>query len=109
MRQISQQTVRGFANTARFLLAAVTALATGACGPGRDASDKDTARTTVTVITFGGVRELGYEYDTPARHLLFLPLVKSDRDGEMRGRLARSWEHSEDGRSWTYHLRSDVR
>jgi len=41
--------------------------------------------------------------------LLFLPLVQEAREGGMEGRLARSWEHSEDRRHWTIHLRSDVR
>lgn len=42
------------------------------------------------------------------KFLLFLPLV--DRYGpEIRPRLAESWEHSSDYRSWTYHLRRDVR
>lgn len=41
--------------------------------------------------------------------LMFLPLATYDEDGEVVGRLARSWEASDDLRTWTFHLRSDVR
>ncbi len=41
--------------------------------------------------------------------LLFLPLVQQGPNGGIEGRLARSWEHSDDYRRWTVHLRSDVR
>ena len=41
--------------------------------------------------------------------LLFLPLAHASRNGEIEGRLAQSWEHSDDRRRWTIHLRSDVR
>ncbi|HYN81762.1 MAG TPA: ABC transporter substrate-binding protein [Gemmatimonadaceae bacterium] len=46
--------------------------------------------------------------DAP-QFLLFLPLVARNEKGEVEGRLARSWEHSPDYRSWTIHLRTDVR
>lgn len=44
-----------------------------------------------------------------ARFLIYDPLVGLGEDGEIEPRLARSWEHSPDGREWTFHLRSDVR
>lgn len=97
-------------NTARvLLLGSVCALAVAGCESAPEAGDEGTTPVTVTVLISGGVSELGYEYDAPARHLLYLPLMTTDTTGEIRGRLARSWEHSEDGRTWTYHLRSDVR
>jgi len=40
---------------------------------------------------------------------VFLPLVSRNANGELEGRLARSWEHSPDYHTWTIHLRSDVR
>ncbi|HUG42390.1 MAG TPA: ABC transporter substrate-binding protein [Longimicrobiales bacterium] len=43
-----------------------------------------------------------------SRYLLFLPLVTLE-GLEVRPRLARSWEHSPDYRTWTFHLREDVR
>ncbi len=39
----------------------------------------------------------------------FLQMALPDENGEMQGRLAKSWEHSPDYRTWTYHLRTDVR
>jgi peptide/nickel transport system substrate-binding protein len=42
-------------------------------------------------------------------HLMFEPLFGWDRDGNIEGRLVKAWEHSPDGRTWTYHLRTDVR
>ncbi|MEE9514033.1 MAG: ABC transporter substrate-binding protein [Anaerolineales bacterium] len=41
--------------------------------------------------------------------MVFLPFVKPDKNGELEGRLATSWEHSEDYRTWTIRLRTDVR
>jgi peptide/nickel transport system substrate-binding protein len=43
------------------------------------------------------------------RFLVFLPLVTMNKNWEPEGRLAKSWEHSPDYRTWTYHLRTDVR
>lgn len=40
---------------------------------------------------------------------MFLPLVTRGADGDLEGRLARSWEHSSDYREWTYYLRTHVR
>ena len=40
--------------------------------------------------------------------MVFLPFAKDDENGELEGRLATSWEHSEDYRTWTIHLRTDV-
>ncbi len=41
--------------------------------------------------------------------MIFLPFAKEDKNGELERRLAESWEHSEDYRTWTIHLRSDVK
>lgn len=41
--------------------------------------------------------------------LTFLPLATLNENGELEGRLARSWAHSTDFKEWTYHLRTDVR
>ena len=46
---------------------------------------------------------------TPAKFLLFLPLVTVNPRGELEGRLARRWAHSPDSRKWTYYLRPGVR
>jgi len=51
----------------------------------------------------------GPNFDLPAQFLVFLPLVARNADGELEGRLARSWEPSEDFDSWTVHLNTDAR
>ncbi|MEO7501733.1 MAG: peptide ABC transporter substrate-binding protein [Gemmatimonadaceae bacterium] len=43
------------------------------------------------------------------RSIAFLEMALPDENGEWRGRLAKSWDHSSDYRTWTYHLRTDVR
>jgi peptide/nickel transport system substrate-binding protein len=46
----------------------------------------------------------------PAMHLMYSPLFRPDREtGEPQGYLVRSWETSEDGLTWTYRLRPDIR
>ena len=50
----------------------------------------------------------GPNYDSPAKFLVFLPLVARNADGKLEGKLARSWEPSEDYLSWTVHLNPDV-
>jgi peptide/nickel transport system substrate-binding protein len=47
--------------------------------------------------------------DQSSMFLVFLPLVARNADGELEGRLAERWEHSPDYRTWTVHLRQDVR
>lgn len=56
-----------------------------------------------------GPQALNPSMGLTSRFLVFLPLVARDENGELEARLARSWEHSEDYREWTYHLRTDVR
>lgn len=75
-------------------------------------SCKDPPRRTVTTVTVqyaADERATGPEFDSPAQFLVFLPLVARNATGELEGRLARSWEPSEDYRAWTVHLNTDVR
>ncbi len=46
---------------------------------------------------------------SPSQFLVFLPLVARNAKGELEGRLAESWEHSADYRTWTVYLRKGVR
>ena len=48
-------------------------------------------------------------HDNWAIHLVFLPLLTLNAQGELEPQLAQSWEHSADYRDWTYHLRPGVR
>ena len=65
---------------------------------------------TVTVASTGH-EEYGMnpDYDLDEKFLVFLPLLSEREDGELEGRLARSWEQSPDRHEWTFHLRTDVR
>ena len=49
------------------------------------------------------------DWDQPAKFLVFMPLVVWNRRGELEGRLAESWEHSHDFRTWTIRLRDGIR
>lgn len=60
------------------------------------------AGSTFTVLYPGDER-------TWPRFLAFLELALPDETGKMQGRLAKSWEHTPDYRTWTYHIRTDVR
>jgi len=64
---------------------------------------------TLIVLAWGGDRLLMPWVGMPTMHLMFEPLFGWDRDGNIEGRLVKAWEHSPDGRTWTYHLRTDVR
>ena len=46
---------------------------------------------------------------TDADFLVFSPLLERNERGDFVPRLAERWEHSDDYREWTYHLRRDVR
>src|SRR6185436_15251256 len=52
---------------------------------------------------------LGPELDAPAQFLVFMPLVAWNRAGELEGRLAETWEHSDDYSTWTIRMRDGIR
>jgi peptide/nickel transport system substrate-binding protein len=83
-------------------------LAGSACRSSRGALT-DPRETGITVQYPGEERILGPYWDMPAKLMMFLPLVRTDEQGDLEPVLARSWEHSADYRSWTIHLRSDVK
>lgn len=76
-----------------------------ACGV--DDTPTRSRSTSVIVAYWGG--DLNPDTDDSVKFLVFLPLVAEDEQGELEGRLLRSWENSPDSREWTLHLRSDVR
>lgn len=94
------------------LFACAGLLALTALGCARSADRAASDRSTLTILYGGDERVLGAEgraYYTPAQFLVFLPLVTRSAEGELEPRLARSWEHSPDHRTWTVRLRTDVR
>jgi ABC-type transport system substrate-binding protein len=88
------------------LFAAFTAGVIG-CTPRREAARRDDS--SVTILYPGDEHAFSLLWDEDAKFLVFLPLVTRNAQGELEGRLARSWEHSPDYRTWTVHLRSDIR
>jgi peptide/nickel transport system substrate-binding protein len=82
-------------------------LATFAC---TRAPDPAVSRASTVVVAYCcGPQALNPSMGQTSQFLLFLPLIARDDNGELVGRLAHSWERSEDHREWTYHLRTDVR
>lgn len=79
-------------------------LAVGACAAGNRGDPQ-----TLTVLYPGDERILGPYWEMPAKFLMFLPLARYGADGELKGVLARRWEHTPDYRTWTVYLRTDVR
>jgi len=67
-----------------------------------------TPQAEVTVLFPGDERALGPAADDAQKFLVFLPLLRED-GGRATPRLAERWEHSPDYRTWTFHLRQDVR
>lgn len=83
-------------------LAACAGLGASAC---RDAEPESPAEpTTLTVLV---TSENWWMWNLPSHSPVFLSLFHEHR-GEVEGRLVQSWEKSADGRTWTYHMRTDV-
>ena len=72
---------------------------------GRQPGDEST----LTILSLWDEHVLGLPYDMLDKFLVFLPLATENEAGELEGRLAQSWEHSDDLRAWTISLRSDIR
>ena len=85
--------------------AASLAVAHNGCAVERPKS----TRSTVT-IAWEGPTALALHPNTSEspQFLVFLPLVALDENGEWTGRLAESWEPSEEFSEWTFHLRRDA-
>ena len=90
-------------NRRKWMLGA--ALGVAGCGGRRH---RDRAANSITVLYPHDEFALGPD-GWQARFLVFLPLVRWNRRGELEGRLAESWEHSPDYRTWIIRLREGVR
>ncbi len=64
---------------------------------------------TITVLYSGDEYFLNPFGGNTADHLVFLPLFVHDENGELQPKLAERWEHSLDYRTWTIHIRRDVK
>jgi len=75
----------------------------------RSADRVSIGESSITVGVWGDEKILGPYWEVFAKFLVFHPLVWENEKGELEGRLATSWEHSPDYRTWTIHLRPDVK
>jgi len=93
----------------KFLQLGVGSLAFATVGCGQRRHETRTKHSTITILNENDEWELSPQWDDPPKLLVFLPLVSRNAKGEFVGRLAESWEHSPDYRTWTVHLRQGVR
>lgn len=63
----------------------------------------------ITIHYVGDERIFGPMYDMQAKLLIFQPLFTWNERGNIEGLLVDRWEHSEDYKTWTYHLRPGIR
>src|SRR5713226_8385061 len=102
MRRITRR--QWLAGSLRCAVAAAFAPGATACGRiGRATTEAPDS--TVTVLYPYDEFVLGPADAMPAQFLMFLPLVAWNARGELEGRLAESWEHSPDYRTWAIRLR----
>ncbi len=87
----------------------ISLLALTSVGCGRSRDQVQARHSTITVLYPVDERAVGPFWQYPSQFLVFLPLVVRNAKGELEGRLAESWEHSPDYRTWTIHLRKGVR
>ncbi len=76
------------------------------CGTNDDTSEDSAS--TITILYESDDYILGPSRDDGPKFLMFLPLVQG-YGSEATPRLAERWEHSADYRTWTFHLRRDVK
>ena len=96
---------RGFpvtsARAATFVMLCIVTFG-GCTGPDESRSGSDD---TLTVLV---ISKNWWAPNLPSHTPVFMSLFQ-ERNGEVEGRLVRDWEASADGRTWTYHMRTDVR
>ena len=85
------------------LIALIVCAATTVTACGREPAQNADGITTLTILNQPGGWHPRVGTDT--KLLVDLPLVDWDTGGGLRPRLAESWEHSDDYREWTVHLR----
>ncbi len=73
------------------------------------AESSESELSTLTMLYIGNERIWYPPWSMDAHQLVFSPLFVSSEDGEIEPLLLRDYEVSPDGRTWTYHLRSDIR
>jgi peptide/nickel transport system substrate-binding protein len=75
----------------------------------RDKDTKSADESKITVLYPGDEFSMNPYGGNTTDHLVFLPLFTPDEKGGLQPHLATQWEHSDDYRTWTIHLRDDVK
>ncbi len=100
-----------------FAFAAILVLAAAACGErgsGGSSGRSIAPRDNIVRVNLGGepvTLDSNISYGVPEHRVimnLFEPLVRLDTDLSAVPAAAESWEHSDDYRTWTFHLRHDA-
>lgn len=76
------------------------------------AKEESIKKKQLTYVNFRDIRDLNphlYGGELFAQNLLFESLVKIDNDGSYKPWLAKSWKVSEDGKTYVFKLRDDVK
>lgn len=76
---------------------------------GGERSESGASSVTVHYTSEASEEILSPNWDMPARFLVFLPLVRNDEHGKLEGMLLSRWDHTPDYRTWTYHLRPNLK
>jgi len=93
---------------AALALSCLLALANVSCSASSDRARADGSSVTLLGSSGWDERTLS-DFGNFTQHLVFLRLFRKDETDEQQPRLAERWEHSPDYRTWTFHLRRDVR
>jgi len=86
----------------RSLALGALALGLSACQGGETSSTGSDETLTILVTS-----KMWWMWNLPSHTPVFMSLFL-ERDGVVEGRLVRDWEVGADGRTWTYHMRTDV-
>lgn len=86
----------------------------GAQGGAEEAGGSGEAKDSLVIVTSSDILSMDpYRYDEGPTNQFMLhiyePLVMADADMKYQPCLAESWEQSEDGLTWTFHLRKGVK
>jgi peptide/nickel transport system substrate-binding protein len=95
-------------NTLRLGMTLLAIAGPVACGAADRAPGAGEAGTGAVTVVYPS-DDLGPMGSAPIQYLVFLTLVRLTADGDIEGRLARSWDYDGENRAWTVRLRSDIR
>lgn len=105
-------TRRAFVGAAGATTALLTLAGCGGGDGGAGSTSADGYKDTLTVAAYGDQDTLDPQVNVTndkVLRLLYSGLLVVNNDGDIEGDLAETWEKSEDGLTWTFHLREGVK